>query len=187
MNSIVYENFSWMIYNILLALISVILARVFYKLKTPFMKIVLFTAWLFFVPNTIYLFTDVLHFMDQINEVDYFGAVVLTMQYVFLFAVGFLTYIYSLYPIEKKLKLPTFAMSGINFLIGFGVLLGRVYRLNSWDIIADTQRVFDTIFEATSSPKIVMLFILLGLFANFTYFLFRKNTVNYVSRIIKKI
>lgn len=148
---------------------------------------ILFLGWLFFIPNTIYLFTDILHFMDQINEVDYFGAIILTAQYAILFIAGLLTYILSMYPIENKLRLSPSMIIGINFLIGFGVVLGRVYRLNSWDIITEIESVINTILQVISSPEMVLLAILFGLFANFMYFLFRKMIIKYVSKIKKKI
>lgn len=187
MYSIIGENFSWMAYNVLLALIPVLLARLFYKAKRPIMKVIFFVGWLFFVPNTIYLFTDILHLLDQINEVDFFGTVLLTIQYVILFIAGFLTYILSVYPIEKKLKLSPSVILGINFLIGFGVVLGRIYRLNSWDIIIGIENVINTIIQTIDSPKMILLAVLFGLFANFMYFLFRKKVVKCLSIIKKKI
>lgn len=187
MNSIFGGNFPWMIYNILLAIIPVLLARVFYKVRKPFLKVIFFVVWLFFIPNTIYLFTDVLHFMDQINGLDYFGSLVLAAQYAGLFIAGFLTYILSMYPIERKLRLSTAMIVGINFIIGFGVVIGRVHRLNSWDVIFQAEKVFNAALETTTSFDMFALAILFGLFANFMYFLFRKKVVKYVSKTVKKI
>lgn len=173
MYSIIVENFPWMAVNILLALIPVLLGWLFYKAKSPLLKVIFFVGWLFFIPNTIYLFTDILHLMDQVNELDYFGSLILTVQYAGLFIAGFLTYILSMYPIEKKLKLSSSMIAGINFLIGFGVVLGRVYRLNSWDIIIEVENVISTASQIIASPEMILLAILFGLFANFMYFLFR--------------
>ena len=187
MYSVIVGNFPWMIYNILLAVIPVLLARLFYKAKNPFLKVIFFAGWLFFIPNTIYLFTDILHLMDQINEVDYFGSAILTVQYAVLFIAGFLTYILSMYPIEKKLKLSPSMIAGINFLIGFGVVIGRVHRLNSWDIIFQPESVVNAALDTTTTFSLFLLAILFGLFANFMYFLFRKKVVKYVSKVKKKI
>lgn len=187
MYSIVGENFSWMAYNILLAVIPVLLAQLFFRSKSAFMKVILFIAWLFFVPNTIYLFTDFLHFVEQINEMDFLGAAFLTVQYAALFIAGFLTYILSVYPVERKLKLSSSVIIGINLIIGFGMVIGRVHRLNSWDVIVQTGKVVNTTLETITSPKLFLLAILFGLFANFMYFLTRKKVVKYVSRIKKRI
>lgn len=187
MNSVIAGNFSWMIYNILLAIIPVLLARLFYKAKSPLLKVIFFAWWLFFVPNTIYLFTDILHLMDQISEVDYFSAVVLTVQYTALFISGFLTYVLSMYPIEKKLRLSPSVIAGLNFLIGFGIVIGRIHRLNSWDVIFQPEKVFNAALETATALDMFALAILFGLFANFMYFLFRKKAVKYVSKTVKKI
>ncbi len=109
-----------------------------------------------------------------------------------LFA-GFLTYILSLYPIEKMLTKKykksreinvTTLIIGINFIIGIGVVLGRIYRLNTWDMIVNVKTVASAIIEIMSTPALLTITILLGLFANFLYFLFKKNTIKY---ILKKI
>lgn len=184
---VIGENFSWMAYNILLAFIPVLAAWLFYKAKKPVIKIILFISWLFFVPNTIYLFTDILHLMDQVSEFNLFGAVVLAVQYAFLFITGFLTYILSLYLIEKKMKLPSFIVIGLNFLVGFGVVLGRVYRLNSWDMIIEIENVIGGAIRIINSPEMILLVVLFGLFANFMYFLFRKSTIKYLVKMKKKI
>lgn len=176
MYSIIIDNFSWMLFNILLAIIPVLLARLFYMAESFIPKVIFFLIWLFFVPNTIYIFTDILHFIIQINGKDLFGTVILAVQYAILFVAGFLTFLWSLYPIELKLKRKFPAeIIAINFLIGFGVLLGRVYRLNSWDIIFGIGNVVNVLFQIITSPKIILLGVLFGLFANFMYFLFRKK------------
>jgi len=175
MFSVIFENFSWMTINILLAFIPVLLGWLFYEAKNQIMKIVIFAGWLFFVPNTIYIFTDILHFMQQINEINLFGAAVLAAQYEILFITGFLTYILSMYPVEKKLKLSTSVIIGINFIIGFGIVIGRIHRLNSWDIIIQTGSVINAALGTITSFELFSLAILFGLFANFMYFLFREK------------
>lgn len=187
MNFIINENFSWMAYNILLAFIPVLLAQLFLEIKNPIMKAIIFIGWFFFVPNTIYLFTDILHFLRQIDGLNFFDTLVLMTQYAVLIIAGFLTYILSMYPIEKKLKLSHSVIIIINLLIGFGVVLGRVYRLNSWDVIIALEKVIYTTIQTITSPEMVLLAVLFGLFANFMYFLFRRKTVKYVFKLKKKI
>jgi uncharacterized membrane protein len=174
-----------MAYNIFLALIPVFLGWLLYSAKNKIMKIILAIAWILFVPNTIYIFTDILHFFGQIISVDIFGAVILILQYAVLFISGFLTYILSLYPIEKMLikrkkkerKNVELLIIGINFLIGFGIVLGRVHRLNSWDIIMEVGKVATVAMEMVTSLKMISLVILFGLLANFIYFLFKKEII----------
>lgn len=187
MYSVIIENFHWMTFNILLALLAVLLSWLFYKAKKGIIKIIFLITWLIFVPNTIYIFTDILHLMRQVNKMNLFGAIILFTQYAALFITGFLTYILSLYLIEKKLKHLRFLIIGINFLIGIGILLGRIHRLNSWDIILNMEKVGNATIEIISSPKLISLSILFGLLGNFIYFLFKKKTIKYLSKIKKKI
>ncbi len=186
MLELINENFSWMIYNSLLALIPVFLGWLVYSIKHPKLKILLFIAWLAFIPNTIYVFTDILHLIKDIRYVNFLGAVIILLQYSALFLAGFATYIMALYPIEKTLKKiykkskknnVTQLIIGINFLIGFGIVLGRVYRLNSWDIVFNTASVNHALRHLTMSPEMIILAILFGLFANFLYFLFKDKIV----------
>lgn len=187
MYQILNHNFSWMTFNILLALIPVFLGWLLYSEKNKILKASIFIAWLLFVPNTIYVFTDILHFIRIINKVTPFLAVIATLQYAVLFMVGFLTYIFSLYPIDKMLKSPRYII-GINFLIGFGIVLGRVHRLNSWDIIVEIEKVGSAALQIISSPSMISLTILFGLFANFLYFLFKKQTINiYIKKFDKTL
>jgi len=171
-----------MTYNILLALIPVFLGWLIYYVKSKYIKVILFIAWVLFVPNTIYIFTDIIHLIKDMRQVDALGAVIILLQYSALLITGFLTFIFSLYPIErvlskknkkkKKRNVYNFLI-GINFLIGFGIVLGRVYRLNSWDIFGETERLTYASLQVLSSPSMLLLVILFGLFANLVYFLFK--------------
>ncbi len=185
MYEILNHNFTWMTFNILLALIPVFLGWLFYTEKNKILKIFIFIAWLLFVPNTIYVFTDILHFIRIIDKVTPFLAVIIVFQYTVLFIVGFITYIFSLYPIEKMLRHPGLII-GINFLIGFGIVLGRVHRVNSWDMIVSLEKVGSAAIEILTSPSMISLTILFGLFANFLYFLFKKQTVKYIFKNLTK-
>lgn len=171
-----------MTFNILLALIPVLLGWLIYYIKSKYVKAVLFVAWVLFVPNTIYIFTDIIHLIKDIRRVDMLGFVVILLQYSTLLIAGFLTFIFSLYPIERMLRKKNKKrherrannlLIGINFLIGFGIVLGRVYRLNSWDIFGETERLIYATVQVLSSPSMIMLVILFGLFANLVYFLFK--------------
>ena len=158
-------NFSWMSFNMALALISVILAWSAYYIKNKQLKIFLLIIWLMFIPNTIYIVTDILHLLQQASNISIFSRIILYLQYFIFLSIGLLTYILSLYPIEKILKKHykkqkeniNILLITINFLIGFGIVLGRVHRLNSWDLILELQKVFnaakETIFSFEDDSK----------------------------------
>jgi uncharacterized membrane protein len=182
MIGVLNDNISWMAYNTLLAVIPVFLGWLLYYIKSALFKAVLFIAWLLFVPNTIYLFTDIIHLNNDLRLVGFWGGLLVIAQYFLLLAAGFLTFIVSLYPVEKLLRVPSYII-GLNFLIGFGMVLGRVYRFNSWDVIWGLEDIILTMGNLILSPKMLSLALLFGLFANFLYFLFRKEVVRYIDRV----
>ena len=183
-------NLSWMKFNISLALIPVLLAWLAYFIKNRILKILLLIVWLIFIPNTIYIVTDILHLIKQSNNVGIFVGIILYIQYSIFLSLGLLTYVLSLYPIEKILKKHykkqktniNILLITINFLIGFGIVLGRVHRLNSWDLILELQKVLDATREIAFSPSMILLAVLFGLLSNLVYFLFREKTIKFITR-----
>jgi uncharacterized membrane protein len=67
-----------------------------------------------------------------------------------------------------------FLLITVNFCIGFGMVLGRVQRLNSWDIFLDAPKVIHASFHMVSSLELLLLGVLFGVVANSVYFLFIK-------------
>jgi uncharacterized membrane protein len=54
-------------------------------------------------------------------------------------------------------------------LSGFGIYLGRFSRLNSWDILLDTRKVFSEAAEATADPRAILFSAAFSLFIFLTY------------------
>jgi uncharacterized membrane protein len=67
-----------------------------------------------------------------------------------------------------------FLLITVNFFIGFGIVLGRVQRLNSWDIFIDAPKVMYASFQIVSSLELLLLVVFFSAVANALYFLFRK-------------
>jgi len=189
---LILKNIPWMTFNVLLALIPVLFGWLIIKTKTKSLKILFFIAWLLFIPNTVYIFTDIIHFFKDIRHASITGIAFIIVQYTLLLTAGFLTFIFSLYPIEKILNKKSKKHSHnaahfiilINFLIGFGIVLGRIFRLNSWDILLASEKLISASAQIISSPKLLIVTILFGLFTNALYFFFKKDTVE---TIIKKM
>ncbi len=126
-----------LLWNLLLAWIPVILALIIPKDKrTTFVNFLCF-VWLLWLPNTLYMITDLKYFradkkVDLWQEVAFFGI------YAFL---GFLLYGVAVYILWEKLKFGKKWMAIITVLTIIGVLIGRVLRWNSWDVFTDPGKI----------------------------------------------
>lgn len=198
MEEILAKNVPWMLYNLSLAIIPVFLGWWLLYVKNNAVKIILFVIWLLFVPNTIYIFTDIIHILKDAARVDtFFEIFVISMQYAGLITAGFITYILALYPVDrlirkagqKKNKKSKKQEAGslnaiivLNFMIGVGIVLGRVYRLNSWDILMEIEKVIISTLSLFTTPSMIALSLFFGIVANFVYFGFKKKIVNLIFR-----
>ncbi len=143
-------NLNWMSFNILLAAISVVFGWLAYTTKQKFLKIMFLGIWIFFLPNTLYIFTDLLHLPRQFAKSDMFLRTVIILQYLILEAIGFASFILAVLPFEKILKQTmqnekkhfiTFSLIALNFIVGFGIVLGRIKGANSGEIFTETERI----------------------------------------------
>ena len=140
--------------------------------------------WFLYLPNTIYIFTDLDHLIEQWGVVDFVEKIILLMQYTVLEVIGLWCFLVAFYPVEVILRKLQFSSTrriisiiGINFLLGFAMVLGKVERVNSWDVFLNQQFVFSSIVAIVTSLPMLGLILLFGLFANFFYFLFRKKSL----------
>jgi len=181
---ILFSNISWMGWNVFLALIPLIFGWLLLKIRQKILKVAFALIWFFFLPNTLYLLTDLLHIFRQWHHMHYAGQIVLALQYFTLVLVGLATFILALYPVEKILLLSPWPKKKslvplliiiTNFFIGLGIVLGRIQRINSWDIFVDIPKVIGAFISIFTSLELIVLALLFGLFANFYYFLCRKS------------
>ena len=175
-------NFEWMIPNLALACLGFVFALLYLKARCAFLRIPLFILWLLFLPNTIYLLTDIEHYVEQVMVVDFSGAILLTIQYAVLIILGFLTYFAGMAPVEKFFKTHgskkddyDYVFVIFNFAIAFAVILGKVERTHSWYVFTQPQRVIDDILSVLTTPILFIAVILFGLLFNLIYFGLRKK------------
>ena len=189
-----FENFGWMGFNVLLACLGVMFGLSFLKVRQKFFKLCLFTLWILFLPNTIYLLTDLQHLPKQVFEQsEILTRLMIFTQYIALFVFGVFTYVYGLYPIEKLFhlagkkdhQLKVILLIVFNFAIAFGVGLGRIERTHSWYVFTQPLRVVDDVASLITNSNSLLFVVLFGLLANILYFSFRKvvdNTLKMRSR-----
>lgn len=181
--------------NIFLALIAVVLGTVAYRVNNKIVKFLLGVLWLLFLPNTIYLFTDLINLIKQWGHTDFFQRLVLIFQYSVLQAFGFVTFILGLYPFEKYLrtshivkvaKIDTVIIV-LNFVVAFGITLGRVERINSWDVFQNPIKVINSSLHILSSFELLGFTILFAVFSSISYLLLRKPIVRYFSTYLVQV
>lgn len=177
---ILLDNLSWMSFNIFLAFLGVSFGFFLLHTKTPYLKILFFALWLLFVPNTIYLLTDIKWFFEQFPKLDILGQTLLFAQYIVIVSLGVATFIFGLYPFEKFLSTSKFQgispmLFLINYLIAFGVMLGRWQRINSWDVFIRPQAVLESSLNILRSQEYLILVLLFGTLGNIIYFGWKKT------------
>jgi uncharacterized membrane protein len=185
-------NIDWMIYNLVLAFIPVIAGYLFLRIRRGVLHFFYGIIWLLFLPNTIYVITDLLHLIEDFAYADTALKVILIIEYTIFEFIGFITFILALYPFEilikrsRLKKLSTILLVATNFIIGFAMVLGRIYRVNSWDVFLHPLDVVMAGWNVLNSTQLMTLAILFGLFANIVYFLFRKSIASVFVRYAKK-
>ncbi len=178
MDEILVNNMIWMSWNAFLALLGLISAVLFYKVKQPVIKGLVALGWLLLVPNTMYVITDIKHVLYQWYMVDRLERLALVFQYVVLISLGVASYIQSMRWFESGLfSEPRFSrsyliaglkrrmyavVSILNFLIAFAMVMGRVLRTNSWYVLTQPSRVITDALTVFRSGELMLWVI--GLF-----------------------
>jgi uncharacterized membrane protein len=177
-------NISWMVFNLFLALLPVLFVWLFFQVRNKTAKIVLGFFWFLFLPNTIYVITDLEHLVTQWPHVDSLAKIFLVGQYAAFEVIGLSAFFITLYPFEAILRrkkfshdLRVFILVLLNFFFGVAMVLGKVDRIHSAYLFTNPLFVFRSILHVFSSFELLWLSILLGLFSNCIYFLFREVVI----------
>jgi uncharacterized membrane protein len=178
-----FNNFSWMSFNLFLAFLGIVFGWLFYYSRSRILSILFFILWVLFIPNTIYLITDLEHLYDQWGETSFFPTILLILQYLIVSLVGIVSFVMSMHPIDKIFstlhlrKYPTIKIGIIilvNILIAFAIILGKFERTHSWYVFTQTPRVIDDIISVLTTPLLLSLVLLFAFVTNSVYFAFSK-------------
>lgn len=186
---ILLYNFSWMIYNLYLAFLPVIFGLFLFRMPNKFYSFLLGIIWFLYLPNTIYVYTDLQHLLEQWTYVDTFVKGLLALQYGLFVSIGLTCYLVAFYPFEKIFQgsqrlemLRPYFIIALNFIIGFALVVGKFHRVNSWDLLIAPQTAINGISAVLRSDNYMGLVILFGIFVNCFYFLFRDRVVAFMSK-----
>lgn len=181
-----------MVFNSQLALFAVFFGILFLYFKKGFLHHFFGLLWLLFLPNTIYMITDMIHLLRQWGRVDEGIKLILLVQYFILEFVCVVTYLYGMVPFEKQLLKrrlsevqKVWLLIAFNFVIAFGMVLGRIERVNSWDVFVNPMGVLESVYNTIISPFHLLLLVLFGLFINCLYFLFRDYMIR-IAHVVRR-
>lgn len=161
--------FDFLLWNLFLAWIPFLFSSAAYVLdKQRFSSMLLLPlgiAWLLFFPNAPYLMTDLLHLTARKGIYIVSGEVQSRFWYdlvtLLLFTwSGWLTGFFSLYQFQSVISRKSNLFFSWIFVLaacalgGYGVLLGRVYRLNSWDVLTDRHQLIQLVNDSLNRQSL---------------------------------
>lgn len=179
------KNFEWIFVNVGLAIAGVLFGFVFIFAKDKLLKSLSFILWIIFVPNTIYLITDIQYLPGQLAGAGFLDQVMLIGQYLVVIFLGLTTFVYGLLPFEKILpkrrdyELKQILIFLFNFLIAFGVVLGKIQRTHSIYVFTNPGRVLEDIMANISDTRLILVTLLFGMIFNLIYFSLKKGIVKF--------
>ena len=168
----------FLVWNIFLAWIPYALSAFFASIhkKQLWKQLFLFSSWLLFFPNALYIVTDLVHLQDN-------GTAPLWFDVLLLFSsslLGLLLAFVSLFRAERFLQQKFSSarvmviMPVILFLGSYGVYLGRFGRWNSWDVIHNPIQLGEDIARSVIYPfEHLQAWAVTVMFTLFFYLLYR--------------
>ena len=144
-----------------------------YKKLSRFWIIVFVLVWLIFYPNAPYMITDLIHVNAESSYVIYDALIIFSFAMLSLFF-GF----YSIKMVQNVIqeiwnkKVARIAVAASIVLSSFGIYLGRILRLNSWDIFTEPIKTFLNILHHLSPNEgNIQTYIIIVLFSCIQYIL----------------
>lgn len=167
---VLVQNLFWMSWNCLLALIPLLIAMRLRVIRWQPFRYLMLVVWLLFIPNAIYMYTDVIHIGEQWYRVGFMGQIGLMVEFMGLFTIAYFLHALAidglwqaigLWSANKDSRWTFFLANrlpvdlGLHALIGFGVAMGRVMRTNSWYLISQPTRVWRDIYLVLVTPDLI--------------------------------
>jgi len=160
-------SFAFLVWNLFLAWLPYLLAGMVYRWRErPFVTGVIGTLWLLFLPNALYLVTDLIHLYPWGDVPFWYDAIML-----FTFALtGLMLGLLSLYLLHTVVAqrygtgIGWLFVMVVSVLSGLGVYVGRFLRWNSWDVFTNPLRVLGDVAVSLLHPEMFLkTFVTTGL------------------------
>ena len=165
------DNVGWMAWNLLLAVIPAVLAIVLFRRPRGHTLGWWFGvgAFVLFLPNAPYLLTDLIHVRTDVSQAQLERTVVFAVlpTYIAFVIAGFGCYVVALREVARELLRSGRAAwvwaseLGLHAACAFGVLLGRIPRLNSWYVLTRPRHTLREVYSVVTWPPAVVAFPIL--------------------------
>jgi uncharacterized membrane protein len=161
--SVIRPNFH-MGLDLSLALIPFLLALLLFRsVKVPsLLWWPLFVVFVLFLPNAPYVLTDVIHFVAKVRvtpPLPIWAMSILLLEYIIYFLFGMQCFTLSIMLWDGVLKRRGFGLLilPLELLLisasSFAIYLGRIDRLNSWDVVTDPRGLLNHALRDATMPK----------------------------------
>ena len=158
----------WMVWNLVLASVPAFLAAWLFRGSAHrglgwWLGVATFVA---FLPNAPYVLTDVVHLPADLRATSgsFVGTAAVLGVYAAFAAAGFTAYAFSLSRLGAFLRergVPRLYRGsielGLHCLCAVGIVLGRVFRFNSWDLLSRPDQVLDSLRIPPSERAILIV------------------------------
>lgn len=173
------------------AVLAVVVAFLYLKTKWIYPKVVFGVLWLLLLPNTAYIFTDVERITLHWSAANMVMRIAFVIQYIALEIIGLVTYLLAMLPFESMIqswhfpkKAQLVAIILLNFLVGFGMVLGRTGYTNSYVVFTQPTKVLLTVMNIVTSLNLLALVALFGTLCSYIYVLFRSTLLRRTKRLL---
>jgi uncharacterized membrane protein len=151
--------------DLTLAIIPFLIALLIFRQKSRLPSLIwwpLLLVMLLFLPNAPYILTDVIHFVAKVRvtpPLPIWAMSLLLLEYFLYFLIGMECFVIPMMLWGQALRrhrrgwliIPLELL--IVSLSAFGIYLGRVDRLNSWDVVTDPQHLLNQALRDALNPK----------------------------------
>lgn len=169
-----------MVWNLYLAAIPTVLALALFRRPTRIDAswCLTFGTWLLFLPNAPYVLTDVVHMLGDLHaSPSHRHAYAVLVTYALFAAAGLVSYVVSMQLFRRflhrvaprRVVLPVLVT--VHGLCVVAMYLGRVVRLNSWDVVLAPREVLASVVRVPNPNTVVVLgvmFVVVGVGAYVT-------------------
>src|SRR5205085_9518266 len=113
--SVLFENMSMIGLNSFLALIPIVCGWLMLKTRQTVLQVAYALLWFAFLPNTLYILTDLRYLPEQWTAMHHFGKMALALQYLIYELLGLSSFLLAFYLLEKTIALSHWQIHKVMF------------------------------------------------------------------------